>query len=171
MPGRLTLWVWSMGISHRLTPPRRPQANGAVERFHGAVAHSWQGEPDGLPALVAVWNQGKPPPTPATRCYQGRADSSLARVWQQLGTLRVARRVTRQGTIHLWNRTERLGVAWAQQTVTVTADAAHQHLVVTDDTDTCVCTLAVDWLKLDWLGEPVAVTDQAPHSGAATTTR
>ncbi len=66
LPGSLTLWLWSLGVAHRLLPPRRPQRNGAVERLHGAVERSWTGEDGGLEALRIVWNHGKQVATPAT---------------------------------------------------------------------------------------------------------
>src|SRR5207244_6169195 len=56
VPSRLTLWLWGLGIEHRLNPAHTPQRNGAVERFHGGVEHSWAGEMDGVAALIAVWN-------------------------------------------------------------------------------------------------------------------
>ena len=81
VPSRVTLWLWSLGIEHRLLPPRRPQRNGAVERLHGALERSWQGEPGGLEALLPVWNQGKQGATTATTPYRGLDGSDLERFW------------------------------------------------------------------------------------------
>lgn len=166
IPSRLTLWLWSLGIEHRLLPPRRPQRNGAVERLHGALERSWQGEPGGLEALLPVWNQGKQVATPATTPYRGRAGSDLERVWSGLERVQVRRRVTRQGTISLWDRPVRMGRRWAEQTVTVTFDAPRRMLVVRDEHDTLLRDRDLPWLTLDWLWPPV--TDPVTHTGVTT---
>jgi transposase InsO family protein len=77
LPGRFTLWLVGLGIGHRLIPVRRPQRNGAVERFHGAVERSWRGEAGGLAALIAVWNAERPPLSRRPRRYRGRAGFAM----------------------------------------------------------------------------------------------
>jgi hypothetical protein len=171
VPSRLTLWLWSLGMDHRLLPPRRPQRNGAVERLHGALERSWQGEPGGVEALLPVWNQGKQVATPATTPYRGRAGSDLTRVWTGLADVQVQRRVTRQGTISLWDRPVRIGRDWAEQTVTVTFDASRRLLVVHDAYATLVGELDLPWLTLDWLWGSVPVTDQVTHPGVTSSER
>jgi hypothetical protein len=171
VPGRLTLWLWSLGIEHRLLPPRRPQRNGAVERLHGALERSWQGEPDGLAALLPVWNQGKQVATPATTPYRGRAGSDLTRVWTGLARVQVQRRVTRQGTISLWDRPVRVGRSWVEQTVTLTFDAVHQRLGIRDAYDTLIREHDLLWLTCDWLWATVPVTDHVAHPGVTSSER
>jgi hypothetical protein len=171
VPNRFTLWLWSLGIGHRLTPPRRPQRNGAVERLHGALERSWRGEADGVAALLAVWNHGKQVATPATARYRGRDGSDLARVWAGLAGVRVQRRVTRQGTISLWDRPVGIGQAAADTVVTLTFDAERRVLVARDAHDTIVRERAVPWLTLDWLWEDIPVTDHLAHAGDTSRTR
>jgi hypothetical protein len=164
IPNRLTLWLWSLGIAHRLTPPRRPQRNGAVERLHGALEHSWTGEADGVAALLAVWNHGKQVATPATTPYSGRDGSDLDRVWAGLAEVTVQRRVTRQGTTSLWDRPVRIGKTAADTVVTVTFQAERRVLVARDAHDAIVREIALPWLTLDWLWEDIPVTDHLPQT-------
>lgn len=164
LPSRLTLWLWSLGIAHRLIPPHRPQHNGAVERLHGALARSWQGEPDGLAALQAVWNVGKQPACPATRPYRGRADSQLERVWAGLARVTVTRHVSRQGTVSLWDRPVKVGRTWADRTVVLAFDAARQLLVVHDERGTLLRERPLAWLNLDWLWKGLPVTAHLAHT-------
>lgn len=164
IPNRFTLWLWSLGITHRLTPPRRPQRNGAVERLHGALERSWTGEHGGIDDLLAVWNLGKQVATPATTAYAGRAGSDLGRVWDGLANVTVLRRVTRQGTTSLWDRPVRIGRAAAEQVVTVTFNAARRVMVVRDAHDTLVCERELPWLTLEWLWEAIPVTDHVAHT-------
>jgi transposase InsO family protein len=150
LPGRLTLWLWGLGIAHRLPPPGKPWRNGAVERFQGAVAHSWAGEPMGLPALVGVWTHGKPAAgTP--RPFQDRDGFDSARVWQGLARARVARRVDPQGKPSIWDRPLYLGAAWAQRTVLVTFDAATRQAVIRDTRDRALLARTLPWLTPAWL--------------------
>jgi hypothetical protein len=175
VPGRLTLWLWGLGIRHRLTPPRRPTRNGAVERFHGAVEHSWQGEADGLAALVRVWNVDKAAPDTGTP-YRGRVGFSMDAVWDGLAGVTVTRRVDRQGKLSLWDRPVRIGREQAQRVVTLRFDAARRRLLVHDEWETVVRAVALPWLTEDWLWEPVAaptdawVTPHVSHSPSDTST-
>lgn len=171
VPSRLTLWLWSLGINHRLLPPRRPQRNGAVERLHGALERSWQGEPDGIEAMLVVWNHGKQVASPATTPYRGRVDSDLARVWAGLERVQVTRRVTRQGTISLWDRPVRIGRMSAEQPVTLRFDAARRVLVARDEHDTLLRELDLPWLTLDWLWAAVPVTDHLTQTDVTTSER
>lgn len=171
IPNRFTLWLWGLGIAHRLTPPRRPRRNGAVERLHGALERSWMGEDDGLAALLAVWNHGKHPATPAATAYPGRAGSDLARVWAGLAGVTVQRRVTRQGTASLWDRPVRVGRAAANTVVTLTFQAERRVLVARDAHDTLVREIEMGWLTLDWLWEDIPVTDHVAHPDATSSRR
>lgn len=126
VPGRLTLWLASLGVAHRFIPVRRPQRNGAVERFHGAVETSWRGEAGGLEALQVVWNVEKPDLDAAHQPYQGWAGTRLERVWALLATVQVQRRVDAQGKCGLFGRPLRVGMAAAGQEVTIRFDAARR---------------------------------------------
>lgn len=164
VPSRLTLWLAGLGIAHQLIPVRQPQRNGAVERFHGAVEHSWQGEPDGLDALRQVWNMEKPSLDPAHRPYRGREGFEMARVWALLSRVQVWRRADVQGKIGLFNRLVRLGSRVAGEELAVRFDAARRVVVVRDGSGTLVREVKLNWLTEDWLWEPVPLTDQAAHN-------
>lgn len=168
LPGRLTLWLWGLGIVHRVLPPGKPWRNGAVERFHGAVEHSWAGEPDGLIELQAVWNHGKPGAA-APRPYRDRAGFALERVWDGLARVRVERSVDAQGKLSVWDRPLRVGRRWARVTVVVTFDATRRLAVVRDKQETVLGECPLPWLTLAWLWAGVERADLASHRGGSTT--
>jgi hypothetical protein len=163
LPGRFTLWLAGLGIGHRLIPVRRPQHNGAVERFHGGVAQSWRGEAGGLEALRAVWNVERPPLSARHRRYRGRAGFAMRRVWALLGQTQVTRQGSRQGTLSLWDRTVYVGMPAAGQTLTVTFDPATRRAVVRDAHEQVLREVPLPWLTTDWLWAPVPLTDHQPH--------
>lgn len=167
VPGRLTLWLWGLGIAHRVLPPAKPWRNGAVERLNGAIEASWHGEADGLPALLAVWNYGKP--RAATTPYGDRAGFDLARVWAGLAGVRVARRVDPQGKLSLWDRPLRVGVALAGRTVVVTFDAAQRRVVVRNQHETVLGERSLPWLTADWIWDGDPVAEQASDPAGTST--
>jgi transposase InsO family protein len=169
VPGRLTLWLASLGIAHRFIPVRQPHRNGAVERFHGAVETSWRGEGGGLEALRQVWNVAKPGLDAAHQPYRGRVGSSLAPVWALLAGVQVERRVDSQGKCGLWNRPLRVGRAAAGQEVRMHFDAARRLVVVTDAHALVLCERELDWLTETWLWEPVPLTAHASHASDTST--
>lgn len=169
VPGRLSLWLAGLGIAHRLLPARHPQQNGAVERFHGAIEHSWRAEADGVDALRRVWNVDKPALDAAHQPYRGRAGFRMAWVWALLATVRVRRRVDAQGKFGLWNRPVRVGHRAAGQEVTVCFDAARQRVIISDAHAVVLREVTLDWLSAEWLWEPVPLTDQAAHSSVTST--
>jgi hypothetical protein len=168
LPGRLTLWLWGLGISHRVLPPAKPWRNGAVERFHGAVEHSWAGEPEGIAALQAVWNHGKHHPAPAVP-YQDRSGFSLERVWQGLAQVRVKRSVDAQGKLSVWDRPLRVGRAWAYRTVVVTFDLASRLVVVRTPQGDLLREVPLPWLTAAWLWAGIEGADHpCEHDGTST---
>jgi hypothetical protein len=165
-----------LGISHQLIPVRQPQRNGAVERFHRAVEHSWRDEAGGLEALRTVWNVERPALDSAHQPYRGREGFSMERVWALLATVRVARRVdgyplAGEGKFGLWNRPVRAGKAAAGQEVEVTFDAKRQRLVVSDVHAVMLREVELPWLTEDWLWEPVPLSAQAAYSPDTSTIR
>ena len=161
VPGRLTLWLASLGIAHRFSPVRQPHHNGAVERFHGAVETSWRGEAGGLEALRAVWNVEKPDLDTAHTSYRGKAGSSLVQVWTLLAEVRVARRVDSQGKCGLFGRPLRVGQVAAGQEVAISFDAPRRLVVIADAHAVVLREVELPWLTLDWLWEPVLLSAQA----------
>lgn len=153
LPGRLTLWLWGLGIHHRLLPPGKPYRNGAVERLNGAIERSWMGEDDGLSALVTAWNVGKPDAAEAAAPYVGRDGFSLARVWTGLEQARVTRSVDSQGKLSVWDRPVRVGQDWAARTVVVTFEAPRRLAVIRDTRGTLVVERELPWLTATWLWE------------------
>lgn len=151
VPGRLTLWLWGHGVEHRLIPPGKPQRNGAVERLNGALERSWQDEPDGVAALVAVWNWGKADTPPVGRTYAGRAGWRLERLWERLARVRVTRKVDRQGKLSLWDRPVRVGRRWRDRTVVVSFDAARRLAVFHDERGALLTERALPWLTAEWV--------------------
>jgi hypothetical protein len=168
LPGRVTLWLWGLGIAHRVLPPGKPWRNGAVERFQGAVEHSWAGEPDGLAALQTVWNHGKPT-AQAARPYVDRAGFEMGRVWQGLGQVRVGRSVDPQGKLSVWDRPLRIGRRWAYRTVVVTFDAARRVALIRDNQETTLVERPLPWLTVDWLwGDTDGAAQAGDHDGTST---
>jgi hypothetical protein len=167
LPGRFTLWLWGLGITHRILPPAKPWRNGAVERWHGAVEHSWRGEPNGLAELVPVWNHTKTPPA-TPRPYGGRTDFDLGRVWDQLATSRVDRSVDPQGKLSLWNRPLRVGQRWAGQTVVVTFDPVRRLAVIRDKQEHLLAERALPWLTAAWIWTSAEADQPWHHEGTST---
>ena len=151
VPGRVTLWLWGLDIEHRLIPAGKPQRNGVVERWQGAIERSWQGEPDGLAALLPVWNQGKAGGSDRLRPYRGWAGFRMERVWARLEQVRLVRRVSGQGTLSLWDQPVRVGQRLAGRTLTIRFDAARQLAVLLDERDVWVGDRPVPFLTAAWL--------------------
>jgi hypothetical protein len=168
LPGRLTLWLWGLGIGHRVLPPGKPWRNGAVERFHGAVEHSWTGEAAGLAALRTVWNHGKTGAA-APRPYADRAGFDLARVWTGLAGVRVERGVDAQGKLSVWDRPLRVGQRWARYDVVVTFDAGRRLVVVRDRRDTVLAERSLPWLTVAWLWAGIDGAEQPCDSDGSAT--
>lgn len=154
-----------------MIPVRTPQHNGAVERFHGGVEHSWAGEADGLAALIAVWNVDRPPLAEGHRPYLGRAGFDGLHLWHKLGQVRVVRRVDRQGKLSLWDRPVRIGQRHADRQVVVTFAAERRQVVVRDAREALLAELTLPWLTDDWLWEAVALTDHCVHRPDSSTIR
>ena len=166
VPGRLTLWLWGHGLEHRLSPPGKPQRNGAVERLNGALERSWQDEPDGLAALLDVWNWGKAGTPPVVRAYGGRAGWRLERMWERLARVRVTRKVDRQGKLSLWDRPVRVGRRWRDRTVVVSFDAERRLVVFHDERGALLTERALPWLSAEWVW--TGIDDAAPSLEVAT---
>lgn len=164
VPGRLTLWLWGLGIQQQILPAAKPWRNGAVERFNGAIEQSWQGEAGGLVDLQVVWNVGKEAAQPVIS-YGGRAGFSLVKVWQGLASVRVRRSVDVQGKLSLWDRPVRVGTRWADREVVVTFAAAQQVVVFHDKHGQLIGEKPLPWLTEDWLWAPDAADD--PSAAAA----
>lgn len=161
VPGRFTLWLWGLDIDHQLTPPGKPQRNGAAERFNGAIEQSWADEPGGLDALCAVWNVGKTSRADEWTPYRGRTGFDLAAVWQRLAAVRITRQVDRQGKLSLWDRPVRVGKRYAGQAVQVTFDASTRQIVLYDERGFRLQEMALPWLTEAWLWADVPLAAQA----------
>jgi len=151
VPGRVTLWLWGLGIEHRLIPVGKPQRNGVVERFHGAMERSWADEVDGLSALTDVWNHLRPEIRATLIAYRGHTDFRMERVWGHLERVQVERCVSRQGKLSLWDRDIHVGRVLADRQVVVTFDAARHHLVVRDKRLVLLAEVALPWLTCAWI--------------------
>ncbi len=145
LPTDLVCWLAGLGVAVLANPPRRPQANGVVERGQG-VGKQWC-EPwtcgssvelqrrleemdrvhrevypvgDGQSRLAAY-----PGLTHSGRTYDPALEEStwdLQKVWDLLGTHRVPRLVDRGGKLSVYNRPYSVGVAWSRRTVWVGFD-------------------------------------------------
>ncbi len=126
-------------------PPRRPQANGVVERSQGVgkrwsepsscqdaaelqrrldVVDRWQRERypsvkgrSRMAAHPELAHSGRPyDPATEPRTWE------LPKVWELMATHRVPRHVDTQGKLSVYNRPYSVGVAWAGRTVWVGFD-------------------------------------------------
>jgi hypothetical protein len=166
-PSRLTLWLWGLGIEHRLTPVAKPQRNGVVERLNGAIQRTWQGEAGGLDDLRRVWNHGKASRADQWTPYRGRAGFHLEQVWARLEAVHVTRQVDPQGKCSLWDRPIRAERRLAGREVTITFDAARQVAVLRDRRAVWLTDVPLPWLTSDWLWEPLT---PLPYDGEDTPT-
>ncbi len=144
-PTDLVCWLAGLGVAVMANPPRRPQANGVVERGQG-VAKQWceprtcgshvelqrrleqmdrvqrevyparRGQPR-LAAEPGLRHSGRPY-DPARE----RSAWDLRKVWDLMGTHRVPRQVDRGGKLSVYNRPYSVGVVWAGRTVWVGFD-------------------------------------------------
>jgi Mu transposase-like protein len=145
LPTDLDLWLAGLGVPVRFNPPRRPQDNGVVERSQG-TGKRW-GDPataTDAAALQAIMDQmdrrqREQYPYCGRRsrmdCYpalphSGRPYDAAGehRQWSEeraldlLASQVVARQVSRQGTVSVYNRNYYVGKAQAQQQVLVRFD-------------------------------------------------
>jgi hypothetical protein len=155
-PTDLTLWLIGLGVSVRHNPPRRPQANGQVERDH-AVLRDWA-DPGACADVAAVTTalaaacriQREAYPAidgvsratafPTLMCGGRPFDPAHEadtfderRVWQYLATRCWKRRVDRVGRISVANRPLGVGRAWRGQTVLLQLDAQSVTWTVRDE--------------------------------------
>jgi hypothetical protein len=145
LPTDLALWLAGLGVDVRSNPPRRPQANGVIERYQG-VGQSW-GEPQSCGSAAELqarleeldrWQRELYPTADGrSRCevYPGLRHSGrrydpareasrweLQRAWELAGRHLVPRRADRQGKVSLYNRPYCVGLRWAGRTVWVGFD-------------------------------------------------
>jgi hypothetical protein len=145
LPTDLVCWLAGLGVTVTANPPRRPQANGVVERSQGVgkqlsepsscesaaelqrrldVVDRWQRERypsvkgrSRMEAHPGLAHSGRPY-DPATEPQTWE----LPKVWELMGTHRVPRHVDKQGKLSVYNRPYSVGVAWAGRTVWVGFD-------------------------------------------------
>ncbi len=158
-PTPLTLWWVGLGIDHRLIPRQTPKRNGSVERSHRTLnERSLVGQQFSSPAALqnqvdADWHElnaecpsrargcaGQPPLLAhpellvARRPYRPEWERelfALPRVHRYLASQTWTRRVSQNGQVSLAGDHYGLGRAWAEQTVSVTFDAAHCQFLFT----------------------------------------
>jgi hypothetical protein len=145
LPTDLVCWLAGLGVTVTANPPRRPQANGVVERSQG-VGKQWS-EPSSCESaaelqrrldVVDRWQRERYPSVKGRsrmEAHPGLAHSGrpydpatepqtweLPKVWELMGTHRVPRHVDKQGKLSVYNRPYSVGVAWAGRTVWVGFD-------------------------------------------------
>ena len=153
LPSDLELWLAGLGVALHRNRLRRPQQNGTVERSQG-TAKNWaepgQGDsPEQLQSRVdeedkvqrelypAVEGQSRLQRYPSL-LHSGRG--YVAGSWEQvcwslegalqcLGRYRGRRRVNKKGYVSLYDRGQRVGLAYAGQEVEVRLDPASQEWV------------------------------------------
>src|SRR5437763_1048687 len=134
-PTALACWLAGVGVGLLTNPPRRPQANGVIERYQG-VGKSW-GEPPSCRSASELqrrldeldrWQRDLYPTTegrPRSEVYAGLKHSGrrytrareetmwdLGRAWAWVGSHLVGRQVDSQGKVSLYNRPYTVGLKW-----------------------------------------------------------
>src|SRR4051812_7511891 len=145
LPTDLVCWLAGLGVAVVANPPRRPRANGVVERSQG-VGKAWA-EPAQcasavelqrrLDALDRVQREEYPVQGERSRIevdpglqHSGRSYDreweakhwQLQRSWDLLGSCVVPRQVDRQGKVSVYNRPYSVGPLWAGKTIWVGFD-------------------------------------------------
>jgi hypothetical protein len=156
-PTVVTLWWVGLGIEHRLIPRHTPKRNGSVERSHrtlnerSLVGQHFSGAADLQHQVDADWRElnaecpsrargchGQPPLLAhpellvPRRMYRPEWELSLfalQRVHAYLAAQTWTRTVSQNGQVSLGGRHYGLGRAWAEQTVSVSFDAAREQFV------------------------------------------
>jgi hypothetical protein len=156
LPTDLVCWLAGLGVAVTDNPPRRPQANGVVERFQG-VGKMWA-EPDRCRTIRELqrrldeldrWQRelypvvdvrGRLEAYPGLR-HSGRAYDSaweaahwdLQRVWDLMASYLVPRRVDSQGKVSVYNRPHSVGPIWSGRTIWVGFDPVQGSWVFQDE--------------------------------------
>jgi len=160
LPTELACWLIGLGVGVVFNPPRRPQANGVVERSQG-VAKQW-GEPHTCATAEELQRRMDEmdrrqrelyPITPDRRsrwqvypglAHSGRAYSEeqekdiwdLNRVAEHLAQFVLRRKVDGQGKISVYNTQRFIGRDRKGQSVYVTFDPVEMRWVVCDEQGT-----------------------------------
>lgn len=156
LPTDLELWLGGLDVGVVANPPRRPQANGVVERSQG-TGKRWS-DPAGCGSVEELrrrleeldcWQRERYPYAggmsrleahPGLR-HSGRAYDPAAEeacwsrpgAWGVLGAVAVPRRVSPQGKVSLYERPLHVGVGWAGRTVWVGFDDQAGRWTVQDE--------------------------------------
>jgi hypothetical protein len=144
-PTDLALWLIGLGVAMIWNPPRRPQANGVVERSQGTGKrwgephtcrdwHELQGRLDEMdriqreayPSVAgrSRWDafpRLRQPARPYTRAWERRA-WDLGPVLAHLADYSVPRRVDGKGQVSLYNRNHYVGRRYRGQDIYVAFD-------------------------------------------------
>jgi hypothetical protein len=156
LPTDLVCWLAGVGVAVMANPPRSPQSNGVVERGQG-VGKQW-GEPWTCESSVELQRRleemdrvqrevypvrcgqsrlaAYPDLKHSGRAYDPAREEStwdLQKVWDLMGTHRVARQVDRGGKLSVYNRPYSVGVVWAGRTVWVGFDPVEGHWTFQDE--------------------------------------
>jgi hypothetical protein len=145
LPTDLACWLAGLGVGLLINPPRRPQANGVIERYQG-VGKSW-GEPQTCGSAAELqsrleeldrWQRDLYPTAdgrPRCEVYPGLKHSGrryeaaeeaahwdLRRAWAWVGTHLVPRQVDSRGKVSLYNRPYFVGLMWSGRQIWVGFD-------------------------------------------------
>jgi hypothetical protein len=158
-PTRLRLWWVGLGIEHRLIPRHTPKRNGSVERAHRTlnertlVGQQYDRAAELQSQVDADWPElnaecpnrargcdGQPPLLAHPELLRPRRPYrpeweldifALSRVHSSLAEQTWTRTVSENGQVSLGGTHYNVGRAWAEQTVTVSFDAARGQFVFT----------------------------------------
>jgi hypothetical protein len=156
LPTDLACWLAGLGVGLLINPPRRPQANGVVERYQG-VGKAW-GEPHRCRSAAELqgrmdqldhWQRERYPTAdgrPRCKVYPGLKHSGrhydparepkrwdLRRAWAWVGEHVVRRLVTSQGKVSLYNRPYTVGLKWSGREIWVGFDHDSGEWMFQDD--------------------------------------
>src|SRR3954451_22174360 len=156
LPTDLACWLGGLGVGMVLTPPRRPEDNGVVERFQG-VGKSW-GEPERCRSAAELqrrldeldrWQRDLYPIARGRsrrEVYPGLEHSGrpydpadepalwqLGRAWAWVGQHLVARLVDSQGKVSLYNRPYTVGLRWSRRKIWVGFDPVRGEWMFQDE--------------------------------------